>query len=106
MTETEKRQQQGMALLELKEAERNLAHLREKARRMAEQTDKMRAAVVDVTYANDSEIAESTLTRLASDPEIIEALDVSAGAALAQEMLDARKAIRECSERARSLGAL
>lgn len=113
MTEDEKRQQKAMLLLEYQEAEENLAHLQEKAKRLSQYLLAVSKWMEDRSHgystAGGSEekvyVTEmGGYVNILTSPEVTKAVDFEDVKSLAVEIKDARTRIQQLSERKKSLG--
>lgn len=111
MTEDEKRQQKGMLLLEYQEAEDNLAHLEEKAKRVSKNISAVSKWLEDRTRGytpagggDDKVYVDNRYIDIQNNPEIVNAMDFEAAKSLALEIKEARRKVQELAERKKSLG--
>jgi hypothetical protein len=114
MTEDEKRQQKAMLLLECQEAEQHLAHLQEKAKRISQNILAVSKWIENrskgYNAAGSGEEDKVYVTEIGryvnifADPEIAKAMDFEAANSLAIELNEARRRVRELSERKKALG--
>lgn len=102
MTIDEKRQQKAMLLLETEEAKSELAHLLEKAHRIADAYLELGKALKTVYGANDTGNAERAVIGLCESEAQQDG--VSAVIGLANEIIAARGRVKELSIRRTALG--
>lgn len=108
MTEDEKRQQKAMLLLEYQEAETSLAHLAEKAMRMANQIsqvkDWLRSKTPEVArnMGYRAQDAEAEFNKIKDSLRL--AMNFDSVCALAAELVQARDHLEELRKRKEALG--
>ncbi|PYX52883.1 MAG: hypothetical protein DMG76_27815 [Acidobacteria bacterium] len=110
MTEDEKRQQKAMLLLEHQEAEENLAHLEEKAKRVSQRIMAV-AEWLERASQRGSDLNRDKIwipklgdVNFLADPEFGMAMDFEAAKTLFQEVRDAKDKFGELTKRKQSLG--
>jgi len=105
MTENEKRRQMGELLLDHSEAQKNLAHLQEKAARMRDRLAGLMGCLESSHVFGVVEIHEkSTKIREWSLNTEFKDLDFDAVASLVQEIEDAQNKVDQLAERKSALG--
>jgi hypothetical protein len=107
MTDDEKRQQKAMLLLDFHEAERNLAHLKEKAQRKAMRVKAVADWLTQATQmvtAPDTVNASTGYVNIVEDPEFEMAMNFDAISKLVRDLREAYIRVADLTKRKTALG--